>query len=789
MSTETRDIRRAHARLRGLRLRTRTLYAVHGFSRTILVAAFLVAVTYVLDRLLVLPGFVRTLLFFGGVAWLGFEVAGRVLYPLRKRLTDDDLAATVEMRFPELGHRLLSAIQLHRDLDDPEFADSKPLAEATIDEALRSIERLPFGRSLRASGARRIAAAALFSVAILVLYAGANREYASVWFRRMIALQDTRWPRRTFLEVSFPQLGDLVVRGEDVEGRPSVSIPSGEDLIVHVRANGRVPDSVSITYDIQASTGDSRRRRESRYLTLVGKNRFQYTFVGINETLDFYVTGGDDQSGWPIYRVRVVPPPKVESVTLACLYPPYTGLPEAQVEGGNLEAPAGTKVALQLRTNQEVDRAFLVLGEDSSLPLEAEDPRSFTGAFVVEEDRQYTFLLHGRNGLKNLRPVRFSIRAIPDQPPSLDVSGTGGVDFDATPEAAIPIRVIATDDYGVASVRLMARVGRDANPLEVPLGPGAHLSEGDPTEVGPSGFPIAKKVLTLGLLDLKALAFPESDGPLEAGDILYYHVTAEDNHTDVDGAPLPQSKETKPFRIMIVQRSELERKLNDWQVRLKGDIQKVAEAETRVREDLAAFLEFDAGEDRLAPADAQKILDSEIAQNRVTNDMKRIAREFHQIFNTYLYNRIEDSPFTEKLIMRLQESARRFDVQESERYRLLFRETPEAEREHSDVLGKQLTMLEIGLETSDDLSPAVTRTLTAARKVEDGAERRRLLASSLEEVDGILAQIGLLLQKMQEWEDYQEVLQETKEILELQEDIKNRTLREIQKIREEGDRK
>jgi hypothetical protein len=788
MSIRTADIQKVTGRLRGLRRRVRLLYGIHGLARLLLIAALLVAATYLLDRALVLPRLVRTLLFFGSVCWLAAEALRQIVYPLRKPLGDDDLAAAVELAHPGLRDRLISTVQLARDLESPDFADSRPLAEATIRDTVDEIDRYSFLRSLRPMRVHRLAAGALVAILLIGSYASMNPRYGSVWFRRMIALQDTRWPRLTFLEVVLPQRGRNLFLTREGD-REVVTLAAGEDLLVRVKANGKVPDTVRITYDVDASAEESRPRRETRILAQVGKRDFQHTFVGLTESLEFFVTGGDDQRGEPVYRVRVLPPPRVESLALDCRYPPYTGLPDARIEGGNLEAPVGTKVALRLVTNQDVERAFLVLDKDTTVPLEKIDPRTYSGGFVVEGNLLYSFLLQGANSLRNARPVRFSLRAIPDLPPALDVFATGGVDFDATVEAAIPIRVLTTDDYGVASVRLLCRVGRDGPPLDVPMGPDAHLAEGEADPDERTGFPVARKVLSLTLLDLRTLSFPETDSPLEAGDVLYYHVVAEDTHTDPDGAAMPQSKETKPFRIHLVQRSELERKLNDWQVRLKGDIHKIIGAQERLRETIARTAELDTEEDDLAPADAERILDAEIDQNWITNELKRVTRDFHQIFNTYLYNRIESSPLTEKLIGRLQESARRFDVRESERYRLLFRQTPQAERDRSDILGKQITMLELAIEAGEDLSPEATRHLTAARKAPDGSERRRLLLATVEKEDAILARLAALIEKMQEWEDYQEVLQETRELIELQEEIKNRTLREIQKIREQGDRR
>ncbi len=778
MTSRNPDIDRVQSRLRSLRFRVRTLYALHGISRVALLMLFLVVATFFLDQYLVLPRSVRTLLFFGSVVVVLTDLLRRVAYPLRKRLTLEDMAATVERRFPELRDRLITAIELSRTIERDDFVDSRALAARSIEEALDAIESVRFQKTLAPGGVQRMVFAAVVGIALVTTYASMNPLYTSTWFRRMIALQDVSWPRQTFLEVILPREGQNIFSARE-DGRDVVTIASGEDLLIRVQANGRVPRSVSITYDTAAGE-DGSRDRETRILSKVGEDLFQYTFLGVTDSFDFFVRGGDDQSGKPVYRVRVLPPPRVDSVDLACTYPPYTGFPPATIAGGNLEAPVGTRITLTLKANLELENAFMMLEGSDATPLDRVDPQTFTGSMLVDQSRTFTFNLKATNGLKNTRPMRFTLRAVSDLPPSLQVYGVGGFDFDATVDAALPVRVISSDDYGVANVAIRANLGRDGTPTEIPLPASAHLPAERAVDDGDLDFPVDKKVLSVALIDLPQLKLEGVDAPLEPGDILYYRIEAQDTHTDPDGAPLPQSKETQPFRVHLVQRAELERKLNDWQVRLKTQIHKMVSSQESNRDELRELLALDTGESRLASSDAQAILDAEIAQNRITNESKQAGRDFRQIFNTYLYNRIENSPLTEKLIADLQTSARRFDVEELERYRELFARVPETERQKSDILGKQLTMLELMLEVGEATSPETTDYLTASRKTEDGGERKRLIAGAIERQDLILQTFETLLRKMQEWEDFQEVVQETKELIELQKSVRNRTLRELE---------
>lgn len=761
-------------------MRVRTLYAMNGLCRLAILIALIVVSTYVLDRLLGLPRSVRMLMFFIAVSAILLEGARKFLYPMRKVLRSEDLAVTVEKRFPELGNQLVSSIQFAKSIDSPEFNDSKAMAVRTIEDTLEKVKNLRFARALTPGGVYRVAGIAAVCVVAVTTYASLNPEYSATWFRRIVALEDVQWPRQTFLQVVLPRQGhNLFVTQE--EDRDIVSIAAGEDLIIRVKANGRVPRSVNLTYDVVSSDADSSRKVETRVMSKVGPRDFQYTFLGVTDSFEFFARGGDDQAGEPVYKVRVLPPPRVDSLALDCEYPPYTGRAPERVEGGSVEAPVGTRINLTLTANLDIDRAFLSHDTQEGRALQRVDSRTFTGTIQVDGNQTFAFLLHGTNGLKNTRPMRLRVRALPDLPPSLQVFGVAGYDFDATPEAALPIRVISTDDYGIADVRITARMGLDGEPVPVPLGADAHIPADAADATATGEFPVTTKVLTVALLDLPALqtsgAFADA---LEPGDVLFYQVAAIDTHTDPDGAPLPQKKETQPFRVQIVQRSELERKLNDWQAQIKLKLHKMISTQESIRTELLEFAEVDDGEDRLIASDAQSVLDAEIDQNRISNDANQVGREFRQIFNTYLYNRIENSPLTAKLIANLQDSARRFEQSEVERYRGIFERVSAGERQKSDILGKQLTMIQLALEISEDLSPSTTQHLAAARKADNGAERRRLIDVAIAKEQEILDKLEVLIRKMQEWEDFQEVLQETKDLIDLQKAVRKRTMQELQ---------
>ena len=82
---------------------------------------------------------------------------------------------------------------------------------------------------------------------------------------------------------------------------------------------------------------------------------------------------------------------------------------------------------------------------------------------------QYAFTLVDTDGLEDRRPVRFTIKVQPDEPPAvvLTVAGAGE---SITPRAVLPVRVEFRDTYGLSQIALQAQ-RNDEPPIALPIPP------------------------------------------------------------------------------------------------------------------------------------------------------------------------------------------------------------------------------------------------------------------------------------------------------------------------------
>ncbi len=77
-----------------------------------------------------------------------------------------------------------------------------------------------------------------------------------------------------------------------------------------------------------------------------GKHLFdpwQYTMTNVQQSMDYYLTGGDAES--PRYHLEVLPAPTVTTISHDLEFPKYTKVERLNgQEGGQIEAIEGTKV-------------------------------------------------------------------------------------------------------------------------------------------------------------------------------------------------------------------------------------------------------------------------------------------------------------------------------------------------------------------------------------------------------------------------------------------------------------
>jgi hypothetical protein len=306
----------------------------------------------------------------------------------------------------------------------------------------------------------------------------------------------------------------------------NVRVPSGQPLRLSAAVTGRSARLLSVVPSLVVSANGEQRTVP---MTASG-GAFSYSFESVDRSFQYRVVAGGAASD--AFTVTALSPPKVQSIDVSYIYPSFTGFaPREDKDGGDVYAPAGTRVRLQIHADKPLAGGQLRLAGGQPVRL-ATDNDSASAEMVLAKDDAYRVQLSDRDGLASTGDVEYFIRVMDDRPPAVHIVRPNG-DQGITPLEEVTIEARADDDYGIAELDLVYAVaGRPAKTV-----PFMRLSGSAVARVGAH---------LLAAEDLK----------VQPGDVITYYARARDV---ARAKPSSEAKsdmfflEVKPFTEEFVQ--------------------------------------------------------------------------------------------------------------------------------------------------------------------------------------------------------------------------------------------
>jgi hypothetical protein len=373
------------------------------------------------------------------VALSGLALIARIL---PRRPTDRQIARFIEERAAKRGN-LPPFDDVLVSATDVDQSSSQPFHAFVVEHAIRRLELISASDVVPAPLLRRasleaLSGAAGLIVAVVVAWPLVARVAESAW----IAL----FPQSVHVEV-LP--GDTRV----VAGKP-----------LRIRAAVRTRDRAltRFTPTLTVTAGSEER---SVAMTPDGQG-FEFSFASVDRTFRYRVTAGSARS--EDYTVTALFGARVKQIDLRYEYPSFANLaPRDERNGGDIYAPAGTRVHVRVLADKPVASGQLALGGAKSAALSATDERMLEGDLVLAKDDSYRVGLIDRDGLRSAGDTEYFIRVMDDRPPDVRILRPGG-DQQITPLEEVAIEARAEDDYGIARFELVYAVaGRE--PVVIPL--------------------------------------------------------------------------------------------------------------------------------------------------------------------------------------------------------------------------------------------------------------------------------------------------------------------------------
>ena len=425
---------------------------------------------------------------------LAVAALARTVWRLRVAPDDRRVARYIEERCPALQDRLTSAADVARG------GRPSPFRELVVGDAARHARDVDARLVVPRSEIRRRSAQVGAAVAGLLLVLAAGSDPLG-------RLGRTAWL------YAFPHTAALHVEPGDAR------VPVGDPLRLHATldagsgAPARTPPVVVMT--------DGEGGEQIAGMEAVPGGAYHLEIPAVEDSFSYRVRAAALESG--PYAVTALHAPRVEQIDVAYRYPPSIGLPpRIEIDGGDVQAPPGTRVTVTVRMSKPVEQAVLARAEGGRTALApAGDPAVLAGTFEVGDDDTYRIQARDADGLRNPAGVDYFIRSIADEPPAVEIVRPGG-DREITPLEEVVVEARAEDDYGLRGFELVYGLpGRTERVVSLQHDDGAARTTGRHT------------------------IFAE-DLPLEPGNFITYHVRARDT-----GAAVTRSDiyflEVRPF--------------------------------------------------------------------------------------------------------------------------------------------------------------------------------------------------------------------------------------------------
>jgi hypothetical protein len=231
-----------------------------------------------------------------------------------------------------------------------------------------------------------------------------------------------------------------------------------------------------------------------------------YYLPEVTSDISYYVDSGAARSRQ--FSIKVFDLTRVETIEVAYSYPEYTGIADkTEKNGGDIIAPEGTRVALQISFNGPIRQAVLSFEDGTTIDLVHADNIA-TGGFTVTKDGSYVVDAFDQQGKHIENPMEYLVRSRPDLPPEISVHMPGR-DLKVMALEEVSIAFKARDDFGMTKLALNYNIAgefeQNVNFLK---------TEGS----------IAPRAM-----DSKMVLYLE-DLQVEPGDFIAYFLTAEDNN-------------------------------------------------------------------------------------------------------------------------------------------------------------------------------------------------------------------------------------------------------------------
>src|SRR5580765_2213321 len=441
--------------IRSVRNRWRQKLAVRGVVLVVagtLLALFLSASS--LEALRFSPGAIISFRLIAAAVFAAL-VWQFLVRPLRRRVSDTQVAMYLEENDPKLEAAILSAIEatsgsmISQD-HSPRLVEK--LVEQAIDQCHDAMAGHHVDRRALKQHATALGGVALAALLLVVFGPAYLRHGLSAL---LIVTRAAEKASPYSIEVTP---GDAkVARGADQQIKARLVGFTSKDAAVMARS--------------------SKGAQFERIPLVAGADpaAFEGMLFHLEKGTEYYVEATGVKS--PTYSISVLDLPTVGKLELEYHFPAYTGLPVQKIDvGGDVAAIRGTEVWLKVTPTMSAPDGKIVVNDADGGRLAKQADGTLTGKFTIKDEGFYRIGLTGPHGEQVDASQKYTIDVLKDQPPVVSFNKPGR-DSNATPVEEVFVEAKANDDFGIKDMQLFYSVNGGAEKSVQLFGGGKMLQE------------------------------------------------------------------------------------------------------------------------------------------------------------------------------------------------------------------------------------------------------------------------------------------------------------------------
>src|SRR5262245_40531718 len=353
--------------------------------------------------------------------------------PLRRRVSDAQLARLVEEKHPGIEDRFVSAIEFSGEEQRATF--SPVIVDRLVDDADRHARDVGIDEIVPRKRFWQFGGAAAASVALFI---------AALIFGPSVLISGV-------LQLISPDSAKVYAKALKLEVKPGTAkVPKGSDQKIFAKL---------LNFNAEQATVFTRKAGASAE-QWVGQpmepaknnNEYQFFIFNIQDDTEYWVESNGVKS--EVFKLTVADLPYVKRIDQTQNFPAFTGLPPKTIEDApNVSALAGTTVKFVAKLTGKAKGARIVLRDGGKIEMEKVGETDFAASLTVNKDNSYHIEVTSVEGDEYNGSNEYDIALLEDRPPTVSFEKPGR-DARATSVEEVFTQAKAEDDYGVLALDL-----------------------------------------------------------------------------------------------------------------------------------------------------------------------------------------------------------------------------------------------------------------------------------------------------------------------------------------------